>query len=349
MIDEFSGNIQEDDFQIKPRTSLGEVARLRFTQAFEDAETMSIVRGVTDFINNNSNDDKVDHFELNEKYPDLEVPFNEPTSLEVAEDIYERQVIRREREEKIRNGDPESNLQKGVEFASSIAGNIIDPVGIATGVVIGAGVGKVLGSALSKGLGGRVVEGIAGNAISEFGIINPLSKAEQRDVDTTQSLINSVAGGTLIPVGFKAIGKSSQLLKKLAGFKDGHSKAALQVKEQLEAGKQADIQPLVKALDGEDLNELEVRQNANAPEQDIYYNKAFEDDVNSVKVEKVDPIKASEEAFKEVDEIVADLKNSDLLDEVELENIAKFKEEFSFGEKINEIYKATIGCVRGTI
>ena len=178
----------------QPKSEILDVLGAQFVSAFEDTDTQLIKRKIQNaFL---ESDDKVNHLELNKMFPDLEVPFNKPTSLELAKSINKQNMKRRQLAKVIANGDPEGLMQRASGLLLGVGAGLMDPVGMALGMGIGRGITTLMGKVLlrsggtlarvirpiTKGLGGRVFEGAVGNTIQELSIGRPLLKQEQVDI-----------------------------------------------------------------------------------------------------------------------------------------------------------------------
>jgi len=212
------GDIEDlnDPPEYTRESSLGEVAQSSFQLSWKQAETSSVVRAIQNSAAA-KDDDITDHKTLNEEYR-LPVPLNEPMSRSKFDRLVEEDIERKELQTIIQNGSG-SKLETVVSFGSSMAAQIVDPIGIASGAITGTLAAKVMAKgalglkAAKAGLGQRIVEGVAGNLIAEAAFVIPTSKQEQQDIDTYQNLQNAIYGG----VGFPAA---------IAGLKLGFKKTA---------------------------------------------------------------------------------------------------------------------------
>lgn len=91
--------------------------------------------------------------ELNERFPEVEVPFSEPTPLTVAWSVAERARERQKLQEVIANG-PQGWTSSGLNFGASLIAHAMDPLEIGTDVLVGKGIG-ILGKAFKAGRAAR--------------------------------------------------------------------------------------------------------------------------------------------------------------------------------------------------
>lgn len=222
----------------------------------------------------------------------------------------------------------------------------------------------------------NIAEGVTGNVISEAAFVMPNSIQERRDIDSMNNIMNAIYGGAGFPIALKSIGLGFKHLSKVmdltemrmnAGKKafgsameieaasryvsdelDKNIKAieselpkikdeelALKRSQELEGLKQHK-----KEIETELAKEVEIRQKANAPEQDLYYSKYAEEEVN-----KFDP-------NEEVDmKSVVDNEFEQTLLGIEDEGIKSevMKEQSVHNErraKISETIKAAAVCAR---
>ena len=304
----------EGDFTLEKPSSLLEVAGASFVNAVQMGETSSIYRAIKrQFIE--QKDDVVPHEELNKKFPDMETPFNEPTSLTVAEELDRLNRQRRGLNKIIAKGD-DNFVNKAVSFGSGVVAAALDPVGIAAGLLVGGGVNKVMAlksiaqptTAIGR-ITKNAAEGVVGNVLSEATVVMPNQRAEQQDVDTYENFTNAVVAGVAFPAVIGA-GKASFDFLKSRG-EATMSKVFNQIEQQIQLGKRTDLRDfesvtkkasakeleadierirefesdefveeaesiIAQAAEIEDVNPVEARQRANAREQDLYFDPEAE-------------------------------------------------------------------------
>lgn len=246
----------QNDVLFKRQSTLPEVAEASFEQGIDFAETSSIVR-MLELSSLESEDDITNHQELNKMFPQIDVPFNKPTSLAVAEEMAHRADKRMERATIIANGDPDSIAHSVVSFGANMIPQALDPIGIVAGIFVGGGIGKAIGMFKNAGkaaqlsrkaqLAKRMAEGVVGNVISEVAIVNPATRQEQADVDTYQSLSNAVIGGLAFPVILTGLSKSLSFIKDKAKGSDILTKATSLVEAQMQMGKRGNADEYINA------------------------------------------------------------------------------------------------------
>lgn len=245
-----------NDSLFKRQSTLPEVAKASFKQGMDFAETSSIGRMVGLKISENE-DDITDHHELNKRFPQIEVPFNKPTSLEMAHQMAKNADIRRERANIISNGDPDSVAHSVISFGANMIPQALDPVGIAAGIFIGGGISKATGMfksmksaaqvSFKAKMAKRMTEGVIGNVASEVLIVNPATRQEQADVDTFQSVSNAVIGGLAFPLILGSIGKGIEMIKGGPKGADILTKTGTLSESQMQMGKKVDVTDYLNA------------------------------------------------------------------------------------------------------
>lgn len=253
---------------IERQSTLGEVAQASFLEGINSAETSSIVRTIKLGMMSRQ-DDIMDHNELNKKFPEIDVPFNQPTSLSAAEEMAKRARERKLRQKIIAEGDQDSVAHSVVSFGANMIPQALDPVGIAAGLVLGGGITKTMGFLSKSGKVGaqlarvpfasRVAEGVAGNLLAEAVFVQPASRMEQADVDTYESLTNAVVGGIAFPVVLGAAGKTIDFLKGGKRGVDKMTKAHTLAESQAQLGKKVNLEDYATAEKKAELPEMRDR------------------------------------------------------------------------------------------
>lgn len=299
----------EGDFTLQKPSSLVDVAAASFVNAVNMGETSSIFRAIKRQTISRD-DDVVPHADLNKQFPNMETPFNEPTSMALAEELDRLNRQRRGLNKIIANGD-DNLVNKAVSFGSGIVGAALDPVGIAAGLLIGGGVNKVMAlKSIAQPVtkAGMIVknaaEGVVGNVLSEATVVMPNQRAEQQDIDTYENFTNAVIAGVAFPAVIGA-GKASFDFLKSRG-QATMSKAFNLTEQQMQLGKRTDLRDfesvtkktaakeleadidrirefepdevvedaesiIAQAAEIEDINPGEVRERANAREQGLFH------------------------------------------------------------------------------
>lgn len=234
--EEVNGDIQP---QLTRGEALSNVADLAYTESpfFSGLKWLELKRA-------ESYDERpeIDTQQLNEMYPDLSEPFQEPKKPSVAAIIAGRQRLRQEVQRNISLG-PNDYLQSGLSFGTGLLYGLMDPLTVATGFAAEAALLKAAGSAAvgtaaggagaagmaAKGLQylGRsgfastaardVTAGLAEGAVTES--IVAASNAEDMTPYTTEDFfMNTVGGAILFPalagsvrLGARTVGKGLEL------------------------------------------------------------------------------------------------------------------------------------------
>lgn len=151
--------------------------------------------------------------EANEKYPYVEVKFDQPVNEQAAYFLNEEAYRRHELRQTIEQGPTGSGA---VNFVAGSVAHLLDPVEFAAGAVTGMGLTRVAGMAAKSSstalanlgrtiaqpatVGGtfarEAVENTVGNAIAESYIVAKADRA-QMDYDLQDAFVNSVAAGIL--------------------------------------------------------------------------------------------------------------------------------------------------------
>jgi len=246
---------------VREKTGADQIFQLSFAQAYQDSELGSIYKAVRNKFTERS-DDITDHHALNKEFPDLEVPFNVPTSRALAEQIDSDNRRRRTVQKTIAEGG-ESTLNSVASIGGSILGTAIDPKGVPSGLQVGAGVSKVLGTAAKMSRGAvfarEAAEGVVGNVAAEALIINPVARSEKRDIDTYDSLTNAVIGAVAFPVLKQGLGKTIDILGKFkngAGLEKGFDVG----EQQLQAGKSVELNDYADSIKFQKKTQLEAER-----------------------------------------------------------------------------------------
>jgi len=265
-------------FDKRPNTL--EVLGASYALAFEDTYTQIMLRKAKNFFGEEDTD-IVDQKELNKMFPEIEVPFNKPTSLSLAKDLSLQARKRRELQKVISEGSDGSTLMSIAQFGMGMGAQFVDPVGMAIGLSIGAGMGRIVGKAIlgtgiSRAAKLRVLKGAVptalfngvGNVIEEVGISTPLLRQEQKDVNVWQNAAFAFGAG----VGFTAVGRTWGHFKKRK-MENAAAKAVVLAEAQMENGNRLHVEPLMEAELSADApkirQELDEARRANQPEEVI--------------------------------------------------------------------------------
>ena len=259
----------------------------------------------------------------------------------------------------------ESGAAKVVSFVSGVIPQVVDPIGFAIGSAIGFGLPKLLGqaaknAAFSRGilakstLAKNVAEGVAGNLVSEFAIVNPISRQEQADVDSQQSFINAVVGGAGLPLAANALRRTfSYLSPKRA--EETFGRAQQVVESQVQNGKKPNLDDFVEAdralKEGSEIpNRNQVAERFDQEEADLYFDpedrSAFQR--HSVEIESANRTQDLDNELQEVFSEVDDFEGQGRFTEKELEEIGEIRA-LGDTEQTDIIIKAATSCLRGTV
>lgn len=258
-------------FKEEQESSFFEVAGAQFMNAFVDTDSQLIVRKIQNEFEEATSDDVMDPQQLNEMFPGMPVPFGEPTSLSVAKNIVATQRQRETTQRIINKGDPDSLLQKTSGVLMSLAANVVDPIGIAVGNLIGAGVVRVAGKALANtkrgaqlaktianpGLKREIVEGVIGNPIQELLVAKPLMEEERQDYDTFTNLSIAAGAGFLFPLAKAGLGKTMDKLLPKRNPEEGAARIADTVEQQLQSGKAPNTEVVASSLKRQELPQVQ--------------------------------------------------------------------------------------------
>jgi len=312
------------------------------------AETGSIIKAV-DLFTRDQIGPKVSPEDLNKEFPNLQKPFSEPRTMSAAKEIAQRNRDQRTRDEFLQGVKKDSTLQTMVSFGANMIPQILDPVGIAIGAVVGGGLHKVLamagkgvkggilaskvGKTLFKGTKqglksttvGNIAEGLVGNIIGEGAIVIPASQQEQFDVDTYQSLANVVAGSIGFPLVIKGAGK-------LLGA-DRVTKASMLVESQLQKGKKPDISDMDSAMRKQELPSLrkDLKEAKALNDQESIKNisdeiKEIEELPNTDKVSVMEKANSDAEDLYHDPEVEAALNDKNIVQDETLDGVNLQKE-----------------------
>lgn len=166
--------------------------------------------------------------ELNEKYPNVETPFTQPTKELVAIHLDDEGKKRRLLQEKISLSSDSSTYKTVASLGAGLVAHALDPVEFAAGAIPGMAASKIgalaavsssqtiakAGAFLAKqGTAYNIAEGIAGNAALEP-FMYSAAKEAQVDYTVQDAIVSVVAGGTAAPLTIygmkKAFHKISQ-------------------------------------------------------------------------------------------------------------------------------------------
>lgn len=222
--------------------------------------------------------------ELNEKYPYMGTPFAQPTSAKKAE-LLAKKAREDQQLSKIANGHRESTMLEIGKFGAQLGANIIDPIGIAAGIGVGAGMTRVLAqSAIGARLTGAVgsakraaevaknakrlkniemtsntlrnmAEGVTGNLLEEALVVAPLSQEEQQDYDAYEAVAYAVGAGIAMPAVMGGMAKTFDYIKRNPENMD---KAMYLAQQQAEQGKRVDLTEVERVAKQETLPKLEA-------------------------------------------------------------------------------------------
>jgi hypothetical protein len=258
---------------------------------YEQSLFKTAIRSFDNFISERD-DDIMSAEDLNAQFPDLEVPFKEPTSLAVAKNIDSHQRMIRMAQKGM---DPN---RVATDFLGNVAGSMMDPLGYAVGGLVAKGMGAVASKAISRGLfqsgvGSKVAqelaeevgkqslktqmfEGVAGNLIEEMTLLRPLALEEQRDMTVYDSVVGSVAAGIGFPTAIKAVKGISGTIRKLANPKVSEA-AMLDAKSQMDNGKTVDVTKSTDAALKREVGLIDKKLETDPTNQDLLDQKEILD------------------------------------------------------------------------
>lgn len=322
-------NQPEADFS-KPSSDL-EVLGATFVQSFRESSIGRLQRlGSTAIHTIGDESPMLEPDELNRRFPEMDIPFNKPTSTRKAEFL-----AKRARDVKflgrIANNHRDSTVLNLSKMAVGFGSAALDPIGIASGLAVEVGVARALGQtiwgaklvgasakaaarakAAGKALKAKTIssgtitarnaaEGVIGNVLEEVTLGVYTSKEDQADYDAAENISMAIAAGALMPVVIKGGGA---ILKKAKRFSDNHflnkspeftDKAAALAMHQAERGQSVDVTAVVNQAKRESLEEMEVEL----------------DDLREMDTEKFTPEEVENHKVytKEVEDSVDEIKN----------------------------------------
>ena len=190
--------------------------------------------------------------ELNQRFPEVEVPFTEPTSLPVAAEIARHARDRQELESIISHG-PQGGLYGASRGAMGLLVGFGDPASLALGGIGGKALGAsgILGaeaSTLAGRLGQNFAHGVAGAALPEA-LGGYAALKDQQEYGVKDFVGNTVLAGA----GYSALATGFHYAKPaLAEFFGRNPKAEViaheSAIEQLLKDRQVDVEPIARDI-----------------------------------------------------------------------------------------------------
>lgn len=179
---------------------------------------------------------KITPEDLNERYKDVEVPFNKPMSEVAAFHLNEEAKKRKDLQRIISEGPKGTFYNQAVNFGASVVAHALDPVEFGVGALTGLGIKGVgalikgsqaaatsagiakFGDVLTKGgFAVDATEGVLGNALLEPAMYQQQNRA-QLDYTVEDAFISAVGGGLAMPVLKKAFSSVIGLPDTTAGM-----------------------------------------------------------------------------------------------------------------------------------
>jgi len=330
------------------------------------------------------------------EFPRLKGRFKTPQGrkfLELANQREQRRSILKGIQ-KEGNSDPLSFSNfpfKTANFAAETVFHITDPFNAFAGIAIGsAGVAKVVGaklaaSAFKAPITKQITANIVGDVLVESTVVNARRAQESLDISISQTLANSVIGGTLFPIGVKGVQLLGPLTKKFGTNFTGAVSDF--VGKQLDRGKRIDIDPVIQKaqkVEVEDLNKRLIKLNGqeateavtkeisditdrlreidvsgikldepktiladNSPETNSHYD-AKADDILNAKINNInqDKVLEHQELMKERIDLLDDAVESGILENKELiDEIVELKSDLSRSKLLESSTDLLINCV----
>jgi len=346
-----------NDFQpLQKKSTLSDVVSAQFELGLKTAETGSIMKMI-DLEKAERTDDVTDPLTLNKMFPDVDVSFNEPTSLAKAELINKNAQERRRLQHVIANGD-DSFTTTALGMAAGFAAQMIDPIGIAAGIAT-AGVAKGAGiyKAMAKTYLGRsvlarnIAEGVVGNVVSEAAFVIPGQIANREDINAYENITNAVVGGMAFPVVAAAARKAFGYIKNF-NSSEQFEKTFAMTEARMEAGKtphlsQEEIQLVDRSeVSADSMDPVELRKKVNSEDQGMYYDPEITDKLETIDevADISDIVIHAEERFNEIETNAFGnkLEDSDLAEVKEIR--AQSQKEIQIND---EVMRMATACVRG--
>lgn len=194
--------------------------------------------------------------ELNNRYPNVEVPFNEPLPDSVARDISDKQAFKQYLGNVVAHG-PQNVPQKLLNFAAGTAPALIDPIFLGTGALTGgaaelAGVGGMITAGEGAGLAETALKGAAhagASMLAPEALSGVLANQAHEDYSLKDYLEN-VGGAALFAGALHTLPPAVRFLKGTLGGKPDMM-AETAATSQLLRGKNVEVSPLVSQMTGE--------------------------------------------------------------------------------------------------
>jgi hypothetical protein len=201
-------------------TSYWEGLKTEAKLSFENGPTSALFRALDLSQVEQSSGAKLHPNELNKRFPEVDQPFTEPTSLPVAEEIARRARDRHELESVVAR----SSVGGGARFGAGLVAGALDPLNLGAAIVSGGllRAAGILGEAtsVSRYAANAAIEGVAGAAIPEA-ISGYAAVQEHQDYGLGDYFKNVATAGA----GFAGLSTAGKYLFAPA-FKRGFGKAA---------------------------------------------------------------------------------------------------------------------------
>lgn len=269
---------------------------------------------------------------LNSKFKDVAKPFTESMSVGKAKLINKQARDTKFLDKIIASGDNTFG-EEVILFGTSMLPELIDPINIGTGFGIAQGINKVLGRTL-VGLGPSIVEAVTGNVLLDLGVVLPLSRQEQRDVNTYNMLATSVAAGIAFPLAFAGI-------KRAAG---AISNAQSVRKLSLIEARMDNNKKLTSIADEPEglASPQEIRRVENSVEQDLDYDPKLQQEVEDFDLnpETLQDLTSADELLEGIRDLELDKTQKIALDEFD-------SAKSNVGE-ISKLHTLATHCVRNS-
>lgn len=202
--------------------------------------------------------------ELNQRFKDVEIPFDKPTSFLMANEINEEAKEKKRLLSVITNNGKDGGT--AISLASGLLAHALDPVEAGADILLGlgtAGVGNLLTGAAKVGKFGKksaailsaterarsmgtltknMIEGVAANAALEPYFLDT-SKTMQEKYDLSDSAISIIGGGIVFPAAAHGLGRGFRGIANNAKWMGEASKSVI---SQLASGKRPDLSVIGK-------------------------------------------------------------------------------------------------------
>jgi len=311
--------------------------------------------------------------ELNARNPDLGGIYKEPMNEKTAEYIAKEHRERRRLQSIIDRG-PEGGIYGVTNFVAGMVPHALDPIGLGASLVTsGLASAAISGTRFARALGYAakgvsregsfirdVGEGFLGNLAVDAAITQPEANKELRDYETSDVLMNSVAGALGFAgvkyAGLKAFDKIKMKPEDIDVHADSSVGQMLQDKkvitEPLNPNKELTLDD--GTVESVPKTEQEVRTETESSKArvlsrdgDVDYLPETKVDYDDPLVQQADPEQEFEVKAQEVLDDLKAFKDQEILQGEDLSAFEKLSEEIAANEKRPNLFLAAVHCLTG--